>query len=1127
MEALAAVGLASNVLQFIECGYKVVGMAKELYESGHEATRSNAEAAFVAQEMRELSLKLVKDLPTADLTDEEEALCRLAQQCSLLSNKLLLLLDSLKTKKPRRKIEIIRTVLRNMRKRNERDQLQASLDNCRRQLNTHICYMSRSDIVTKLEIAIRSTRRSQQDILYLRDHVQKLQQKSTIDSASMASFFRDLQEVVETPLRQNAILHSIRYPRMHDRFDNVEPAHRKTFQWLLEGPADQPSDEQQAHPEAENDTGGFSGHQHTAKRDEAKYRKHREFVDWLQKGVDPPLADNAGRNNAFSIPNKGSIFHIAGKPGAGKSTLMKFLCENETTIEYLKTWAGEKRLICAKAFFWRLGEEEQKNLAGLRNCLLQQILTVAPELIPIAFPSAWGSEYRDLVSYIPTGTAFDQLLKGSRVFEKCKMIFFIDGLDEYKGSPIELIRKIIGWTVGNSADLKICLSSREWNEFEVGFKGCPRFRIQEWTRDDIQIFVMDNFEDIGDLSTSISKDELDNAANAIVDKAEGVFLWVRVVLAAIEQGVLNGDDFQDLQRKISAFPAELRDLYQHLFDSIPEYDRHKAFEALSFAGYTVPQYGSLLQYKFLGDLAKDPDFAINMSMQPLSEEELRRVSKNTGRQINGRCKGFLEIFSPKREYHKGDEHVRLMHSTAAGFLWEKDVQDTVESYLGDVDNFERLCHSFLALAKSLDTDDFYCAVSPGQRDYSSKEGSAFYYGLGRIFWNYSSGYGRWKGPTSHSRLPPMGGFRAFLKSVDRVAALRYDERETRRLAVPLDASVVFRILPEVKIAQGYKVNILPSQIIMTLAAQHLLVEYFDRDGLCDLRTVTANPEAAKHIIRAVLSGVSSSLDGWRSSRMLEMLFEAGISPKTPVEIPCNDGSTIPNQLWSWVFARLVFAESSWERRQWREQHNDPEDYDPGEGGQYKLIELFLRYGAGEDLGLMFGPCFEVIGANRLIVLVRVCESDGIPIEIFGLGGICVDYQLEIAQYARAKGGVLNFRDILAYCFPRDFHHLYEILDGKSPTSPVNDDADDMLVIFPTENRFFEGDSPPDTSANYIFDGKRVPWGCKQCLAHSEKCFRDFEAKFEDERSGRPYIPLKHPPVHDDDDDDDDLLLSTF
>lgn len=927
--------------------------------------------------------------------------------------------------------------------------------------------------------------------------MQKLQQKLTADSATIAGFFRKLQEVVETPLRQNAILHSIRYPRMYDRFDNVEPAHRKTFEWLLQGPTDHLDSEQQAHNNIENHASDFSGQDLTTMKDQAKYQKHKEFVHWLQKGIDISGTEDD------NTPRKESIYHIAGKPGAGKSTLMKFLCENQTTIDHLKTWAGEKRLICAKAFFWRWGEEEQKNITGLRNCLLHQILTIAPDLIPIAFPSVWESDYRDL-TYVPTDSAFNALLKDSRVFEKCKMVLFIDGLDEYQGRPIELIKKIIGWTAGHSANLKICLSSREWNEFEVGFKDCPRLRIQEWTRDDIQVFVQDNFKDIGDLSTSISKGDLNTIADVIVDKAQGVFLWVRVVLAAIEQGVLNGDDLQDLQKKTNAFPVELRDLYQHLFDSIPEYDRQKAFEILSFSHDHSFQDRPLLQYKFLSDLAKNPDFAMDMYTQPLSDAEVRKFINNTSRRINGLCKGFLEIFTPKKEYYTGDEHVRLMHSTAAEFLDTK--RDILESYIGGIDIFDLTCQSFLALAKSIDTEGFYTTDSKNVWDSSFQDHCPFISMIERIIDVFSQQW--FRGKTKKER------FLAFLENIDRVAVLRYQER---RPTIPLGAELVTRKLRKVSFINNCRTEALPNQVVMVLAARSLLIQSFDSGGLYELHTLVSDSEAKEQIMRAIISGVSEYPESRRSLRMLAMLFEAGVSPQLHFKLlhpRLNNPTTF--QLWSWIFTRMIFAETAWERTAWLNM--DPGDNGEGEGGQYKLIELFLRYGAGEDLCLMFGPCFEVIGANRLIVQVSVCQSEGTPIYIYGLNGICVDYQLDIVRHARTKGGVLNFRDVLAYCFPRDAYRLNALLDGEKSISPTSDNVDTMPVLFPTENTYFE-DKSSDKSMHYVSDYNRPPKHCKQCLEHSEKCFTDFEAKFKDEKLGRPYKP-KHPSTCKDEDLED-------
>ncbi|KAI1807415.1 hypothetical protein F4811DRAFT_472566 [Daldinia bambusicola] len=129
MEALGALGPACNILQLIECGCKAVVTAKDLHGTGQDTIESNKNIEFVAREMRELSLGLTKDLPAYNLTGDEEALCRLAQQSGELSNRLLAFLESLKIKRLGSKLATILTALTNMRKKSERDQLQAGLDN--------------------------------------------------------------------------------------------------------------------------------------------------------------------------------------------------------------------------------------------------------------------------------------------------------------------------------------------------------------------------------------------------------------------------------------------------------------------------------------------------------------------------------------------------------------------------------------------------------------------------------------------------------------------------------------------------------------------------------------------------------------------------------------------------------------------------------------------------------------------------------------------------------------------------------------------------------------------------------------------------------------------------------------
>ncbi|KAI1657042.1 hypothetical protein F4813DRAFT_381115 [Daldinia decipiens] len=925
MEALAALGLVSNVLQLIECGYKVVLMAKELHESRQDSIQTNNNTAFVAHKMRELSTRVMKCLPSSDLTEDEKALCRLAQQCSELSNRLLVLLENLKAKKPGSKL----------------------------------------DIITTLQIQISTMSR---------DHIQKLQHRVVVDSDNTIANFQKIQEVVEIQFKQTAILQSLRYPRMHDRFENVKSAHRNTFEWLLEGPETPSSQEHQEY--AVDDNHGSTGFNLNNTSNQAKYQKYREFSAWLRGGVDHLHVDIPSHSSTPNGPYKENIFHITGKPGAGKSTLMKFLCQSEITLKHLKAWAGEKHLIFAKAFFWRLGDDEQKNLPGLTTCLLRQILKAAPVLIPVVFPSQRESDYENSVPFDPSGTqAFKLLLQSGRTFENYKMVFFIDGLDY--------------WITINYACLKIY-----------------------------------RFEELSEISSLVNKHDLNSLAGTIVDKAEGVFLWVPVVLAAIKQGVLNGDELRDLRGKVAAFPTELNDLYQHLFDSIPEYDRQKAFKLLNLTyniGITKPM--PILQHKFLNDLSTDPDFAIKLP-----------------RQINGLCKGFLEVGPMQENIYKNIEeflrnHVRL-----------------IRSYLSGIDMMDRICQSFLAFIKSISINDFH-----GTED----------------------------SPGSKNR------FLGFLENVEQIAIPEFQKGiGSKRKIRSFNAIVIadyssYRTSPSCKM---FMLELPSAQLITILAAGQLLFEYFDKDGRCDLRTQT-DPEFRQLIAHAVLSGVSMRLDGPRVFQMFEILFEAGETKDH-------------GDLWAWLLRRLVLmgphethlyqsVNKSVMRLRYRLielfiRHGASEDFTLTFGPCYEGTDfnrLLVRVHAGDS------NCRRT--TLDLEIFKDICIDYQLDIVSFARerGGVLTLRDLFAYWLPQDCSHLYALLD-------KKCSTLFEAEDiSESRDSP----PPRMPAVFPEKHRCFEPGEHGEMTDQ--FDPRKVPDGYRQCLSHSEKCFMDFKAKLESKGLG--------------------------
>ena len=91
------------------------------------------------------------------------------------------------------------------------------------------------------------------------------------------------------------------------------------------------------------------------------FERHLGFTDWLE--------------------SSGDIFWINGKPGCGKSTLMKFIYQDPRTHELLGMRSPRSRQITAAFFFHHRGKVMQKSVEGLLRSILSQVLEARPELL--------------------------------------------------------------------------------------------------------------------------------------------------------------------------------------------------------------------------------------------------------------------------------------------------------------------------------------------------------------------------------------------------------------------------------------------------------------------------------------------------------------------------------------------------------------------------------------------------------------------------------------------------------------------------------------------------------------------------------------------------------------------------
>lgn len=452
------------------------------------------------------------------------------------------------------------------------------------------------------------------------------------------------------------ILKSLNYPTMKTRYEDVAEAYPKTFRWLFD----------------DSTTPVLTSLQSKSER------SWSSFTDWLQSGS--------------------GVYWINGKAASGKSTLMRYIYDNRKTREYIQRWTREAPLCVATFFFWNSGSSEQKSQSGLLRALLYQVLERYPEVTPIVFPSLWARIYSQTVRCLDVEEeiwsipklrrAFDTLIKQNAI--AMKLFFLIDGLDEFEANQNNqgeldyeemcgLFKDIASFT-----NIKVCLSSRPWVVFEDSFCDSSSLKLQNLTRGDIEHYTTSKFQNSNSFKRLAQQDP--EAAKQlifdVVDKSDGVFLWVKVVVRDLLNGLMNHDEFQDLQRRLNWLPRDLEALYDHMLKRTDP--RHHGSASEIFQIYWTCQHhrdnvgpeDSIEPLTALAlYLATNADKLGLEGVMSLQEHDLELRCKETGLQLTARCAGLLEVSPRKRSstWANMNHPIHYMHRTARDFIERPEI----------------------------------------------------------------------------------------------------------------------------------------------------------------------------------------------------------------------------------------------------------------------------------------------------------------------------------------------------------------------------------------------------------------------------------------------------------------------
>lgn len=197
--------------------------------------------------------------------------------------------------------------------------------------------------------------------------------------------------------------------------------------------------------------------------------------------------DKSWSNFINWLKSSESLFCIQGKPGSGKSTLIKFVIDNENTQRLLEQIS---EIIIMSHFFWKIGSAEQSSIKGLLCSLVYQLLARSEHLQELAmglYDTGSHKSYHDWSS--KTLKSLLRQILGTKSHALC---VFIDGLDEVSNDDglDKLTREIE--QILQFPGIKICVSSRpeasvvKWLER----LHTPRIFLEDLTRPEMRSYVL-------------------------------------------------------------------------------------------------------------------------------------------------------------------------------------------------------------------------------------------------------------------------------------------------------------------------------------------------------------------------------------------------------------------------------------------------------------------------------------------------------------------------------------------------------------------------------------------------------------------------------------------------------------
>ena len=436
------------------------------------------------------------------------------------------------------------------------------------------------------------------------------------------------------------------------------------------------------------------------RRDEI-LKAQNEVMGWIWDDGEPTWAGYDQESSPGFVKwlqSEDRIFWIYGKPGAGKSTLMKQLTQSKQTFDLRPR--GPKPVVTVSYFFYELGQHQERQFKSLLMAILSTLLQTLHNTDPRAVSSIMNilesqesRNQRDQKQPIWKDEQLQEALCQTLIVcqHSASLLLFVDGMDECEGDhrgQLDFLRTWIESSAKSKLSIKACIASRDETEIKLRLSRYPSLPVHNFTKANISAYVTRRLGNAWEMMsrqpdhTTAKFDQ--GLIDALVKKAEGVFLWVDLVVTQLTLGIEEERTVEVLWMQLNEMPDGLRALYSRIVDKIPPRLLHDTANFLRLYDHdTNPDRTCRTQilephlftlWEFCA-ATEDPSTAISCKAHfedGFAEESTHRrqdLCATMKRRIQRSCRGLIFVEDTNNLPKAG---VTLLHRTVKQFLIRDD-----------------------------------------------------------------------------------------------------------------------------------------------------------------------------------------------------------------------------------------------------------------------------------------------------------------------------------------------------------------------------------------------------------------------------------------------------------------------